>query len=364
MSFQLKCVKCNEIFPFSIDMQTCPHHNQKYGYLEIVYKCDSLINLPIKKPIIDLGQLKTPLIKAQKFGEFIGLNNLFVKDESKNPTGSFKDRENFIFFNFLLENKIHEPIFVVSSGNAAVSTSAYVNKSGFKCCCYLPSTTSESKKSMIKLYNGKIIESEGRYEDIYNKLISDPPEGINATPGICPLKEEGPKMIAYELFEQIGIPDKIVVHCGNGTNLWSIYRGFIEISKSKNIQKMPQMIGVQVSGGDPIYQALQKGEEFFIIENPKESVAEGIIAVESYSSFKAIKAIKETKGFMVTVLDKEIIETHKEIIFMESIVPELTSSSVFAALKKIKADKNEVVVCINTGSGLKDVKEFALGTHI
>ncbi len=353
--FNLQCIKCGTIFPFAINVATCPHHDQRYGYLEIIYNANNGTTLlPFRMTGKALPITKTPLIKSKGFASGIGIQHLYIKDESKNPTGSFKDRENVVFFNYLVENNIKQEIFLVSSGNAAISTAAYALQAGLNCTAFIPSSTSEQKKKMITEYGARIVEKDKSYEEIYNEICINPPQGINATPGLCPLKEEGNKLIAYEIVEQLGVPDKVIVPCGNGTNFWGIYKGFKELYCSQKIKKIPQMIGVQVAGGDPLTQAYLLGKEFVSLPDAPESLAEGIIATESYASAKALTAIYESKGMMISVTEEEIQEAHKQIQDMEHLAPEFTSSSVYAAVKKIKATMGEIIVCINTGGAVKE----------
>lgn len=357
--FNLRCIKCGTIFLFTINVATCPYHNQKYGYLEIVYnrddtnRDDTSTLLPFRNSNGIFPMAKTPLFKSLGFASATGIKNLYIKDESKNPTGSFKDRENVVFFNYLLENNIKQDLFIISSGNAALSTAAYARQARLNCTTFIPSSTSKQKKELIRKYGAQIVEKDKSYEEIYNEVCNNPPKGINATPGLCPLKEEGNKLIAYEIVEQLGVPDKVIVPCGNGTNLWGIYKGFKELYQYQKIKKIPQMIGVQVSGGDPLTQAYLLGKEFISLPDAPESLAEGIIATESYASPKALKAINESKGMMISVTEKEIEEAHEQIQKMEHLTPEFTSSSVYAAVKKIKVTPDEIIVCINTGSAVK-----------
>ena len=102
MSFRLECIKCKQQFPFNVSLKTCPEHNQRYGYLQIVYDKNIVKPLPINKVNVDLGHRTTPLIKLKEFAKKYKIKNIYIKDEGENPTGSFKDRENFIFFSFEL----------------------------------------------------------------------------------------------------------------------------------------------------------------------------------------------------------------------------------------------------------------------
>ncbi|MBN2566566.1 pyridoxal-phosphate dependent enzyme [Candidatus Woesearchaeota archaeon] len=350
MSSELRCVVCGKTYPFSIWRATCPDHDPKYGTLQVVGDAPLFSGITV-----DLGQMTTPLVRAPRFGTANRVPDLYVKDESRNPTGSFKDRENFILFNHLKEKGINSPIYVVSSGNAAVSTAAYANKAGMPCTCYVPKRTSPGKKRMIRLFGAEIVEIEGSYEEIYERIISDPPEGINATPSICPIKEEGLKRIAHELVDQLGVPDYIVVPCGNGTNLWSIHKGFSELKGEGKIGSVPKMVGVQIKGADPIAQAIAQGKGCVVLDDAPDSVAEGIVATASYASQKAVRAIMESGGHMVSVSDDEVLVAHKEIIARESLLPEVTSSAVFAAVKRLGCPPDAKVVCIMTGSGFKEI---------
>jgi len=118
------------------------------------------------------------------------------------------------------------------------------------------------------------------------------------------------------------------------------------------------MIGVQIKGADPLKKALFANKDFVILKDIKDSVAEGIVAEESYDSPKAIRAINDSKGYIISVTDREIKQALKSIIKLESIVPEITSASVYAALVKLKVNKKSKIVVINTGSGMKTIREI------
>ncbi len=346
-----ECVKCKKRIDPAVDMITCTH-NYYYDYLQCVYNGNKLADYsPIKKIVITLGEGNTPLMKLANLGSILGLNNLYAKDEGKNPTGCFKDRESFVLINKAIEFGFKE-VFVVSSGNAAISLAAYANLAGIKCICCIPRKTSENKKKLIKLFNGKIKEIEGNYEEVYRKIMDSRQNGWNCT--LNPYKSEGSKSIAYEIFKDIGIPDKIIVPCGNGSNLFGIWKGFLEICMLENINKMPNMIGVQIKNASPIKLAIEKGSDFEIISNIPDSIAEGIVASESYSSPKAIKAIKQSNGHIIEVNDDEIKYSMNEIIKLESLVVETTSATVFSALKKITFKPDEKIVVIITANGFKN----------
>jgi threonine synthase len=311
---------------------------------------------------VTLGEGNTPLLHFKKFGLRHGLSRLFVKNETGNPTGCFKDRETAVGINVELE-KGTEKIEIVSSGNAAISAVAYSNKAGIDCVCYIPNSTSRGKKRLIQIFGGQFQLHEGDYEDIYHKIIdSNVPENgtINFTAGKHIYRDEGDKTIAFEIYEQLnGTPDVVIVPVGNGSLLSGIYKGFWELLQMKKIKKIPKMIGVQIAGFSPVAEAIRQGKDFVALPNSPNSIAEGGIAArESYCSPKVIKAIRETNGAVIEITDADLVRVLKELIADESFVVEPTSLAPFAALPQIMTKQDETIVCVATGNAFKNLEEI------
>lgn len=316
--------------------------------------------LPIKEFSVHLngGEGNTPLEQCTVLGKQVGLSHLFVKHEECNPTGCFKDRESAVVISKAMELG-KKKVNVCSSGNAAVSTAAYAQKAGIACTCFIPEKTSEGKKQLIALYGATIVEIPGFYEDVYRHLVDTHPDGWNVTSGQNMYRTEGNKTIAYELWEQsVGVPDVVVVPCGNGGCLAGIWKGFTELQQLGKIQKLPQMVAVQVQGAAPLAMSLKQGKAFTVLGAIDDSIAEGIVAQESYCSPKAIDALQSSGGYVVEVTDAEIKEALKLVIKTQSFVPEPTSAAVFAALPKLSCSNDATVVAINTGSGMKVLPEI------
>ncbi len=365
------CIQCNKTYPFDPYMLNCPDHSPYYGYLTVIYdyqnaRINSSSTNPVEKfkdlsPMqnihISLGAQKTPIIRIDTFAKEYGFSNLYVKDESKNPTSSFKDRENLAAINVAIDHKINK-IFTVSSGNAAVSTAAFTQKAGIPCDCIVTNTISIGKRFLINLYGGNLNEKTANYEELYRWAIDSAYEGWNCTPGLNPIKDEGIKLIGYEIWEDIGVPDVIVVPCGNGTLLYGIYKAFKELKLLNYVDKLPQMIGVQMEGSSPLKKAYDLGTDYEILTESHFSIAEGIIALESYSSPKVMIALKETGGFMIEVTDSEVQSSLQEIISLESLLPEPTSAVVYAGIKKISSMQDKKIVLVQTAGGMKNLKEI------
>jgi threonine synthase len=310
--------------------------------------------LPIDKFHVDiLGIGDTRLVKAKKYGITAGLSNLYIKMESENPTGSIKDRFASVVISAAIEQD-HKMVYVVSSGNAAVATAKYAKEAGISCTCYVPEKTYEDKKLEIASYGARIVTVPGFYEDVYRMVVDLQTLGWNVTCGQNAFWNEGAKTVSFEIFEQLGyIPDVVVVPSGNGGCFTSIWKGFRELKQLGLSTKLPQMISVQIEGAAPINAAFEKHQVYTKLDQIDDSIADGIVAKESYNSPAAIEALKESGGYTITVNDAEIIAAMKALKQKENILPEPTAASAFAALPKLRNGFKDSVVVINTGDGKK-----------
>lgn len=360
-------MKCNKTFK---NLAKICQHDPYYEHIEILYDYFKISKLPVAqrfdalynstptriKPI-SIGEGFTPLIKLNGYFNHNSGNKIYVKNEGQNPTGSFKDRESSFIISRAVEKKIKN-VFIVSSGNAALSAAVYANKAKISCECFLPETVSKSKKLMLKLYSSSFHLVQKDYEENYRDAIDNPPANSwNITGGCNFFREEGSKRISYEIWEKIGVPDLIIAPIGNGTLFAAIHKGFAELKKIKLSNKIPQLIGVQLKNASPIAEAIRQKKDFVILKSAPDSIAEGIIARESYAAPKVIRALKESRGELIQITEKELKQALKNIISKESITPEPTAAVVYAALKKIKA-KNKKIVCIQTGNGMKNLEEI------
>jgi threonine synthase len=221
----------------------------------------------------------------------------------------------------------------------------------------VPETTSIQKKRRIERYGGKLEYHPGDYEDIYRTSIDRRFPGWNCTPGINPLSIEGAKTIAFELWEEIGVPDRVLVPCGNGTGLAGIWKGFKELRRLGKTDKLPQMIGVQLDTASPLQAAWNEKVDYVALsEVPECPIAGGILARESYTAPLALRAMQESGGFVVLVSESQIVQAQREVEQQELLVPESTSASVYAAARKLVGhlSRSDAIVCIQTAGGVKD----------
>lgn len=370
MKHYYHCIKCNKKF---YNLQNVCRHNLYYNYIEILYDYKKIKKAPVQKrkkalltllPVDDvkfsLGEGNTPLIKLNNFSNICKNNNVYVKNEGQNPTGSFKDRESALVITKASELG-YKKIVNISSGNAALSSAVYTNKAKLQCECFIPKDTSKAKKQMLKLYGANFHLVDGDYEIIYRKIVDNPiKKALNVTSGQNCFREEGSKKISYEIWEKINIPDVVIIPIGNGTLFSAIYKGFEELKKIGLTNKIPWLVGVQIKNASPISTAIKKNKDYAILNTAPESIAEGIIARESYDAPKVINIIKNKHGEIMEITEKETILALKNIIKKESLTPEPTSAVVYAALNKFKITnkKKLKIVCVQTGNGMKNLDEI------
>lgn len=322
---RLQCIICSFTALSDASILTCPHHSPYYSYFEVVDGSREAFSL--------YGEGSTPV--------HLFSQNVYVKDESKNPTGSVKDREVAGIFRQVMDRGVKE-VAIVSAGNGALSAAYYAKNAGVKLHCFVSKRTSKHVIENLENNGAAVHLEDGDYEEIFKKNIDSNPY-YNVTPGINPFAEEGTKFIAYELNKQVSDIAVVVVPIGNGTQLSAIWKGFKELS----IEKLPIMIGVEIEGCDPVYRAYERGEDFVELDTIPDTKATGIAARCAFTSPKAVRALKESGGMIVRITEKELEEAVWETRDNPSFACGPTSASVFAALKKISIDGN--IVCIVSG---------------
>lgn len=312
--------------------------------------------LPIDEIPFTLGEGSTPLVPSKVF------EGVYIKNEGLNPTGNFKDRESALVLAYA-QKQGFKNLAIASSGNAALSAALYARIYNTRVTCYIPSRTPSEKTDMIDLFGARTHIIGSTYEESYHYLLDNLPMGsINITSGALPLRSDGVKTIAYEIWEDLGdVPDVVVCPVGNGSALAAIYHGFADLKEWGFTTKVPAMISVQIKGADPINQSLSKGRWITIPKDITDSECEAIVAKESFCSPKAVYAIKNSNGFGVSITDHQVIDGLRFAIDNEGIFPEFSSASVFSAIleygEKIKA-KGKTIVLVNSATGLKETRHL------
>jgi len=311
--------------------------------------------LPEVKNIVTMDEGGTPLHEAKRLAEWMNLKNLFLKDETRNPTNSFRDRGAALMVSNAIDMG-YEAMVCATNGNMGASLSAYCAKYGLVCHVIIPKIIDMGKLAQMIIYDAIIEEYGVIVDDAIEKAELEAEESgwYQATPELNPLIIEAQKTIAYEVSEQLGVPEWFVVSMGSGGTIYSIWKGFRELYEIGVIDSLPKVIGVQAKGCSPIV------DQYLKIKKPERRAsthAIGILVEKPIQRRLAIKTIEESDGIAISVSDGEILQAEQEIARHEGIFAEPASSATIAALKRLREDgvidADERIVCLITGSGLK-----------
>jgi threonine synthase len=315
--------------------------------------------LPKVKNIISLGEGGTPIHKAKRLGKMLKANFLFLKDETRNPTNSFRDRSASLMVSNAVDLN-YDTILCATNGNLGASLAAYCAKTGISCHLIVPKLVDIGKLAQMLIFDA-VIEEHGEIVDEaikHAESIAKETGWYQATPELNPLVIEAQKTIAYEVIEQIGAPDWFIISMGSGGVVYSVWKGFKELKRLGVIETLPHIVGVQAEKCAPITNAFMKGKNKPHIARTKNYTRAWAIMVRNplYGEL-ALHAIKESQGLATIVTDDQILEAEQEIAKREGIFAEPSSAATVAAFKKLLNEniiqKNDVVVCLITGSGLK-----------
>ena len=390
MSFveRLVCSKCGTKYESSENPVMC--RNGDFGRLDVLYDYGRVSGrfdrkalaskksrdiwryeelLPVSAEYaVRLGEGGTPLIRARRLGEKLGMKNLSLKDETRNPTASFKDRAMAVGSAKAVQLKKRD-VAIASSGNAAASLAAYSAAAGMRCHAFVPPDAAAGKIAQLLLYGASITRcrqvKEGEDAAVQAMLEAVEKFGYYPCPSFGPFNPyqvEGPKTMAYELYEQRDWRDVdvILVPTGSGCLLTGIWKGLQDLKKLDMIRTYPRLMAVQPTGNRALVEAMQKGTSFeeLVPEPYPESVAGGLLDPYPWDGDAALKGVRETRGAGVSVNDREILRSVRELAAYEGVFAEPSGAGGLAGLEKLRSEGgiggDEDLVVLVTGSGLKE----------
>ena len=371
MMYTLKCPRCGRVFDLTGVNYLCRKCGMLLEYIYDYEKIDfNFKNLedrgiwryerifPKIRKRVTLGEGKTPLKVAEDLAKKVGMKFLFLKDETLNPTNSFRDRAAALMVSQALDYGYNR-IVCASNGNLGASIAAYCAKAHTHATIIVPKATHIGKLAQMFIYNAKVVEKGETLDDslVFIEKIVKKEKVYNATAEHNSLTLEGQKTISFEIVEEIDVPDWVIVPMGSGGTIYSIWKGFTELKKLGILKELPRMIGVQAEGCSPIVRAFfnQKNNKHYEKEASTQALA--ILVRNPANSFLALKAIRESNGLAVAVSDEEIMSAEKLLARTEGLFAEPASASTIAALSKLLNEgtlgNDEQVVCLITASGLK-----------
>ena len=359
------CKKCGDLLEVKYDYAEMAEAARKGEWEKVplsVWRYKDFMPIDDFSKIVSLNEGGTGLHQCLRLGKQLGIRRLYVKNEGENPTGSFKDRGMTVGVTKAVELGV-KSVLCASTGNTSASLAAYAAKAGLRCAVVIPSgKIAYGKLSQAMIYGAQVLQVRGNFDqalDIVLKL-SEKHRNIYLLNSINPFRIEGQKSLAYEICDQLEeeAPDRVVVPVGNAGNISAIWKGFTEFHKLGLICKLPRMTGIQAVGSAPIAQAIKSGSDKIVPVEKPETVATAIRIGAPVSWKKAVNAIRNSGGTAETVADEEILAAQKLLARVEGIFVEPASASSIAGLIKLVNNgvigKDEHVVCVTTGHGLKD----------
>ena len=326
-----------------------------------MWRYKELLPVQDEKNIVTLGEGFTPIIPIENIKRFVGDNEVFWKDESGNPTGSFKARGLSAAVSKAKELGI-DTIATPTAGNAGGALAAYAARAGIKAVVYMPKLTPQVFKDECRLYGAELVAIDGNISDC-GKLVSELAEQ-NGWFQVSTLKEpyrlEGKKTMGYEIAEQFNwqLPDVILYPTGGGTGLIGMWKAFNEMEQLGWIGgKRPRMVAVQSESCNGIVNAFNAGQPVSDFADGGFTIANGLRVPKPYADRQILNVLRESNGTALTISDDEMSAALKEIARHEGMLMAPEGAALWQAFKKLKStgwiDAGEKVLMINTGSGYK-----------
>ena len=378
----LRCRECARPYPAEA-LHVCDYC---FGPLEVVYDYDALRATVTREQIaagpqtiwryapllpvvdnapVDLGAGCTPLVRADRLAAELGLGELWIKDDTANPTGSFKDRVVSVAL-----TKARQLGFKVaacaSTGNLANSVAAHAARAGMLSVVFIPHDLEVAKVTATAVYGGHVVAVEGTYDDVNRlcaELASEHPAWAFVNVNIRTYYAEGSKTLAFEVAEQLGwqAPDHVVVPVASGSQLVKVAKGFQELYDVGLLDEEPhvRVSGAQAAGCSPVATAFAEQTDAIRPVKPS-TIAKSLAIGNPADGWYALQTVRRSGGALASVTDDEIIDGIRLLARTEGIFAETAGGVTIATLAKLAADgvvrSDERVVAYVTGHGLKTVE--------
>lgn len=396
MRWSYRCPSCGADYPIERGRYLCGpcaanrgEDKPLEGVLECVWEgepgeADYLdpryaIPLPVEPrffPAAPVGD--SPLWAPERLRAELGFPGLFIKDDTCEPTGSFKDRASYLVAAFARREGITE-IALASTGNAASSMAGIGAAAGLKITVFLPEAAPVAKRVQVLQYGGDLHPVKGNYDQAFEESLaySEKTGTLSRNTAYNPLTIEGKKTVSFEIARQLGIaqggvmgashgaawavPDEVFVPTGDGVIIAGVYKGFEDLVKLGRITRVPRIWAAQAEGSQAIAVALAEGG--FGRPVSSSTVADSISVDVPRNGAHALAKLRKHGGRAVVVSDQEILEAQRTLASKAGLFAEPSSSAALAGFLKAKAEiaKDATVVLLITGSGLKDIKSAMKG---
>jgi threonine synthase len=374
----LRCRECGRDYEIA-PIFTC---EWCFGPLEVAYDYDAIAGAITREsvaagpasiwryaPLLPVGPQGpetltagwTPLVRADRLAAELGLGELWIKDDTRNPTNSFKDRVVAVALAKALEFG-HKTVACASTGNLANAVAAAAARTGLTSYVFVPADLESAKVLTTSVYGGNVVAIDGNYDDV-NRLcteIADTHEWAFVNINVRPFYAEGSKTIAFETAEQLGwqTPDHVVVPIGSGSLLTKVRKGFEELHQVGLLDEAPEIriSGAQATGCSPVATAFTEQSDDIRPVKPS-TIAKSLAIGNPADGYYALDAIRSSGGAAAAVTDAEIVDGIRLLARTEGIFGETAAGVTIATLARLAADgvvrPDERVVAYVTGHGLK-----------
>ncbi len=366
------CPSCGKVLFARYDLEqakeTLSSRNMEKRRFDI-WRLSEIMPVYDSKYRYTLGEGWTPLLQLKNAGKQLGLKNLWMKEESLNPTGTFKSRGLCAAVSKATELKIHK--FVIpSAGNAGAALAAYAARANVEAHIFMPEDTPQLIVKEVLAMGGNLILVSGLITDAAKqaRLAAEHNGLFDVSTLKEPYRVEGKKTMAFEVVEQFNwsVPDVLIYPTGGGTGIVGMWKAFEELEILGIIgPERPRMISVQSSGCAPIVKAFNDGTRTASFWEEANTIAAGLRIPAAVGDYLILSAIRESKGTAIAVDDSEIITAMNSLARKEGIMLAPEAAATFAAVKNLKnqgtIDSSESVVLFGTGSGLlyQDIWTFS-----
>ena len=383
----LRCFVCNKMIPYG-NVHTCPDCGVQ-GILDVQYDYESAGKfltldslsarsqnhwryrelLPISSdtdvPPLHVGW--TPTYDVPRLASEVGISRLFLKDDGRNPTSSFKDRASSVGVLKALEFGF-KTIACASTGNAASSLAGLAAAVGLRSVIFVPQRAPEPKITQLLIFGATVVRVKGTYEQAFDlcREACKRFRWYDRNSGTNPFLVEGKKTAGLEIAEQFGsaLPEWVIVSVGDGCTIGGIGKGLREMKQLGMINRTPRLLGVQADGAKPIFDAFSSGKD--LVPADTDTIADSIAVGTPRNWRRAIKEIKASNGAMVAVSDGEILDAMRSTARLGGVFGEPAGVAGVAGLKKAVSsgivDRESSAVVVVTGNGLKDVQSARQAT--
>ncbi|MFQ6076277.1 MAG: threonine synthase, partial [Candidatus Bathyarchaeia archaeon] len=328
----LECAECGRTYPVDEMVYRCGRCDYplevRYDYAKVatmiskeklrdrkwtMWRYRELLPIRDKSKIVSLDEGGTPLLRASRLSEALGLRNLYLIDETRNPTWSFKDRGTSVGVSKALEIGA-KAVGCVSTGNMAASTAAYAAKAGIRGIVLIPSGTPMEKIVQMLICGAEVVAIRAPYPRIFEVALETSREhGMYMVHSDAPMRIEGQKTTSYEICERLGweSPNYVVIPTSSAGNISAQWKGWRELQEVGLVDALPAMVAIQAEGNAPIVKAFKGGRDYVEPTKEPKTIAHAIANPDPPSGRRALKILRESEGLAEAVSDREILEAQK-----------------------------------------------------